>query len=53
MKKTYTRPVLVTNPFNADDGITVSAPVIEQPALGSTHNSFPVDNIPLGDITFN
>ena len=52
MKKTYERPVLTAEPFDAKDVINASG---SAPAggLGSTHNNFPVDNIPLGDITIN
>ena len=54
MKKTYERPVLMTEQFDVDDVITASSPaVVVDPTLGSTHNNFPVDNIPLGDIQFN
>ena len=54
MKKTYERPVLMTEPFDAEDVITLSEPVIaDEPHLGTTHNNFPVDDIPLGDVTIN
>ncbi len=51
MKQTYERPVLTTEPFDAEDVITASAVV--GTTLGTTHNSFPVDEIPLGDVTIN
>ena len=54
MKKTYEKPVLVTEQFDVDDVITASSPaVVVDPTLGSTHNNFSVDNIPVGDIQFN
>ena len=52
MKKTYERPVLMTEQFHVEDVITASSPATE-PTLTSTHNNFPVDEIPFGDIQFN
>ena len=52
MKKTYEKPVLTTEQFDVDDVITASAPG-QVTGLGSAHNNFPVDNIPVGDIQFN
>lgn len=51
MKKTYERPLLRAEPFDAQDAITASAPT-PAPTLDSTHNNFPVDGIPL-DIEIN
>ena len=45
MKKTYEKPVLMTEQFDVEDVITTST-------LDGTHNSFPVDDIPM-DITIN
>ena len=52
MKKTYEKPVLMTEQFDVEDVITASAPG-QVTGLGTTHNNFPVNNIPLGDIQFN
>ena len=53
MKKNYEKPVLTTEQFDVDDVITASSPG-QMTGLGSTHNNFPVDNIPLGDdVQFN
>ena len=54
MKKTYEKPILMMEQFKVEDVITASAPTVDvEPALNETHNNFPVDNIPLGDITIN
>ena len=52
MKKTYEKPVLVTEQFDVEDVITASAPDVPNKHLGATHDYFPVNNIPLGDIQF-
>ena len=52
MKKKYQKPVLTTEQFDAQNVITVSEPG-QITGLGTTHNNFPVDNIPLGDVTIN
>ena len=52
MKNTYEKPVLTTEQFDVEDVITASAPG-QVVGLGTTHNNFPVDEIPLGDITIN
>ena len=54
MKKIYERPDLMKEQFDVEDVITASAPavVVEDHALGSTHNNFPVDHIPV-DFDFN
>lgn len=45
MKKTYEKPVLMTEQFDVEDVITTST-------LDPAHNNFPVDDIPM-DITIN
>ncbi len=52
MKKIYERPDLMTEQFDAEDVITVSASVVVEHALGTTHNNFPIDHIPV-DFDFN
>ena len=52
MKKTYEKPVLTTEQFDVEDVITVSEPG-QMTGLGTAHNNFPVDQIPLGDVTIN
>lgn len=51
MKKTYEKPVLVTEQFDVEDVITASD--ISNRKLTTTHDYFPVNDIPTGDITFN
>ncbi len=53
MKKTYEKPVFMTEQFDVEDVITASSPE-SPPTLDSTHDNFPVDiPIPSGDIQFN
>jgi hypothetical protein len=52
MKKAYERPVLTAEQFDTDDVITVSASVVVEHALGTAHNNFPIDHIPV-DFDFN
>ena len=49
MKKAYEKPVLTTEPFDAEDVVTASAPA---PQLGAANAFWEVPDIP-SDITFN
>ena len=49
MKKTYEKPVLTTEPFDADDVINVSSPAAN--GIGTTGSAWEIGDIP-SDVLF-
>lgn len=52
MKKNYERPILTTEPFDAEDVVTASSPVQPTAMLGAGKANWEISDIPV-DFDFN